>query len=160
MYIPSSSPKVMSSGRKHRHHRRLLKRLVDFKEFSGLLSTYFGKPPTNFQIETNEANPMLFDEMRGYLEACSRDISIRIPFMTFIEDSNHQYNGLLKYGEMFMQKRSKGRHHEGMKCQTCCRNWHLRYFIIHSEGVVYKDQSLVREFIPYDLEFVALSGRL
>src|ERR1022692_2155763 len=88
----------------------LLKRLVDFREFASLLTTYYGKPPTIFFLETNEANPALFEEMRLFIEACNRDPTIMVPFMTFIEDSNHEYNGLLRYGELFMYKRSRGRH--------------------------------------------------
>lgn len=90
--------------------------------------------------------------MRQFLLACSRDFTIQIPFMTFMEDSRHNYNGLVRYAELFMYKRSKGRHRETLRCQGCCRNWHLRYFLIHSEGVVYKDdENRIREFIPYDL---------
>lgn len=123
------------------------------------MTSYYRKAPATFLLETNEANPMLFNELHQYLEVCSRDPSVHIPFMTFIEDSNHNYGGMIKYGEMFMDKRSKGRQGERLRCQGCCRNWHTRYFIIHSEGVIYKDeQNRVREYIPYNLDFVTLSG--
>jgi|JI61114C2RNA_FD_contig_51_2474250_length_1152_multi_1_in_0_out_0_2 hypothetical protein len=62
---------------------------------------------------------------------------------------------------MYIYKRSGGRYQEScVKCGALFKNWKIRYFIIHSEGIIYKDEfNSVREYITYDYDFHMKHGK-
>lgn len=71
------------------------------------------------------------------------------------------YEGVQKYKELYMQKKPGGRHNQ--LCSMCTSKlgvWRTRYFIIHSQGVIYKDRhNNPREYMVYDFDFKITYGK-
>lgn len=60
-----------------------------------------------------------------------------------------------------MYKRSGGRYQEScIKCGVIFKTWKIRYFIIHNEGIIYKDENNnIKEYVTYDYDFRMKHGK-
>lgn len=89
------------------------------------------------------------------------DENVRKDVLEFLEESGHNYEGVVKYKETFMLKKPGGRFSE--YCSTCTSKigiWKPRYFIVHNQGIIYKDNfNNAREYIIYDFDFKIVYGK-
>ena len=60
-----------------------------------------------------------------------------------------------------MLKQAGGRYKEAcLKCGNIFGSWKVRYFILHNEGIIYKDESgNVKEYLSYDYDFKMTYGK-
>ena len=124
-------------------------------------------PPT---AHTNKADPdQILKRYEDYLVKLVNNNIVRrksMSFYEFFELGRVQLDeGVKKYKEGYIRKRTGGRYNENkcaLYCGMACRRWMIRWFVVCQDGVLYTlgcEHATIREMLLFDSSFEYFYGR-